>query len=226
MRTQDDRCERLKWYSKSGIASSLKTGCTPRRRAGHGSSAHSIPNSANAKNATGRKLSGRFSETRKARGLIVGNSTISQTTSRTDTAVVDHGKANAASTGYRSAHSNQNRLFGADARRANPPATRGAFRPVLDKPRASAWICICVVPRGGHFSNRQKANPGNDILCCVNVRTPDTRHHESKSCRAVQPKTVSNCVKRGRHAQSRLVRGTIGNSAATCCLDLPSNGRF
>ncbi len=79
------------------------------------------------------------------------------------------------------------------------PQPAAHSRPVLGKPRASAWICICSAPRRS-LSNRRKANPGNDILRSVNVRTPNTRHHESESCRTVQPKTVSNCVKLRRHA--------------------------
>jgi hypothetical protein len=87
-------------------------------------------------------------------------------TSTTDTAVVDHGKANAASAGYRSRHVSQNLLRGAHASRANKPENRGAFCTVPDKPKTSASICICLAPRGGLIHPPESQSDQRCITLC------------------------------------------------------------
>jgi hypothetical protein len=76
--------------------------------ADHGPSAHSVPTTASAKNATGRKEAGCLRESRNERGSTVGTNTMNQMIIKTATAVVDQGMEAATRAGYMSTQRSQN----------------------------------------------------------------------------------------------------------------------
>src|SRR5207247_5970610 len=76
--------------------------------ADHGPSAHSVPTTARAKNAIGRKKAGCLRWPRNERGSTVGINTKNQTIIKIATAVVDHGIEAATRTGYMSTQRSQN----------------------------------------------------------------------------------------------------------------------
>ena len=80
----------------------------PWNLADHGPSAHSVPTTASAKNATGRKQAGCLRESRNERGSTVGINTRNQIIIKIATAVVDHGMEAATRTGYMSTQRSQN----------------------------------------------------------------------------------------------------------------------
>ena len=76
--------------------------------ADHGPSAQSVPMTASAKNAIGRKQAGCLRERRNECGSMVGITTKNQTIIKIATAVVDHGMEAATRTGYMSTQKSQN----------------------------------------------------------------------------------------------------------------------
>src|SRR3954464_6177116 len=80
----------------------------------HEASLHSIPITANAKNAIGRKQAGCLRKRRNERGSTVGINAINQRMIKTATAVVDHGREAATRIGYMSKQSSQKRDRRAD----------------------------------------------------------------------------------------------------------------
>src|SRR5437899_10690250 len=90
------------------MARSFGTGLTPWSLTGHGPSAHSVPMTASAKNAIGRKKAGCSRERRNECGSMVGINTKNQTIMKIATAVVDHGMEAATRTGYMSTQKSQN----------------------------------------------------------------------------------------------------------------------
>src|SRR5262245_31125620 len=81
----------------------------PWNLADHGLSAHSVPTTASAKNAMGRKQAGCFRERRNECGSMVGTNTKNHMIMKIVTAVVDHGMEAATTTGYMSTQRSQNR---------------------------------------------------------------------------------------------------------------------
>src|ERR1700687_2886 len=96
------------------MANSFATGLTPWSLSDHGPLAHSVPMTANAKNAIGRKQAGCLRKRRSERGSMVGINAKNQRIIKIATAVVDHGREAAARTGYRSTQRSQNRDLAAD----------------------------------------------------------------------------------------------------------------
>src|SRR5260370_24212665 len=88
----------------------------------HGPSAHSVPMTASAKNAIGRKQAGCLSKRRNERGSMVGINAMNHTIIKTTTAVVDHGREAATRSGSRSTQNSQNRDRVADKSSEDMPA--------------------------------------------------------------------------------------------------------
>src|SRR5882724_2776305 len=74
----------------------------PCSRAGHELSAHNVPTTASANNASGSAQAGRASERNSSRRSSVGTSATNQSTMKMATADVDHGSEAATSTASRS----------------------------------------------------------------------------------------------------------------------------
>src|SRR5260370_25616009 len=96
----------------------------------HGPSAHSVPMTASAMNAIGRKQAGCLRKRRNDRDSMVGVNAMNHTIIKTTTAVVDHGSEVATRSGSRSTQKSQNRDRVADKK--------------SEDTRARFWVDLCA----------------------------------------------------------------------------------